>query len=38
MTPNKYQKEAMRTASGMDYSTMEPLVNAALGIAGEGDI
>ena len=36
MTPNEYQKEAMRTASGMDYSTMEPLVNAALGIAGEG--
>ena len=36
MTPNEYQKEAMRTASGMDYSAMEPLVNAALGIAGEG--
>ena len=36
MTPNEYQKEAMRTASGMDYSTMEPIVNAALGIAGEG--
>lgn len=36
MTPNEYQREAMRTAAGMDYSTMEPIVNAALGIAGEG--
>ena len=36
MTPNQYQNEAMRTAAGMDYSTMQPIVNAALGIAGEG--
>lgn len=36
MTPNEYQREAMRTAAGMDYSTMNPIVNAALGIVGEG--
>ena len=36
MTPNEYQTEAMRTASGMNYSTAKPLMNAALGISGEG--
>lgn len=36
MTINEYQIEAMRTAAGMDYSTSEPIMNAALGIAGEG--
>lgn len=36
MTPNEYQREAMRTDAGTDYPTMEPIVNAALGIAGEG--
>ena len=36
MTSNEYQTEAMRTASGMDYSTAQPLMNAALGISGEG--
>lgn len=36
MAPNEYQTEVMRTASGMDYSTAQPLMNAALGISGEG--
>lgn len=36
MTPNEYQTEAMRTAAGMDYSTCPQIVNACLGIAGEG--
>ena len=36
MTINQYQKEAMRTASGMNYENHGMLMNAALGICGEG--
>lgn len=36
MTPNEYQKLAMRTASGMNHSEYGMLMNAALGICGEG--
>ena len=36
MTINQYQKEAMRTASGMSYEHNGMLMNAALGICGEG--
>lgn len=36
MTINEYQKEAMRTASGMNYENHGMLMNAALGICGEG--
>ena len=36
MTINEYQKEAMRTASGMNYEHHGMLMNAALGICGEG--
>lgn len=35
MTINEYQNEAMRTASGMDYSQYSMLVNSALGLCGE---
>lgn len=35
MTINEYQKEAMRTAKGMDYSEYSMLVNSALGVCGE---
>lgn len=36
MTINEYQKAAMRTASGMNYENHGMLMNAALGICGEG--
>ena len=36
MTPNEYQRLAMRTASGMNHSNDDMLMNAALGICGEG--
>lgn len=36
MTANAYQTEALRTASGMNYEHHGMLINAALGIAGEG--
>ena len=36
MTPNEYQKLAMRTASGINYSEYGMLMNAALEICGEG--
>ena len=36
MTPNEYQKLAMRTASGMNQIDYGMLMNAALGICGEG--
>lgn len=36
MTINDYQRAAMRTASGMNYSKHEMIENAALGICGEG--
>jgi len=36
MTINEYQKEAMRTASGMNYEHNGMLINAALGLCGEG--
>lgn len=36
MTINEYQNEAMRTASGMNYENNGMLINAALGICGEG--
>ena len=36
MTINQYQKEAMRTASGMNYKSHGMWMNAALGICGEG--
>lgn len=36
MTINQYQKEAMRIASGMNYENHGMLMNAALGICGEG--
>lgn len=35
MTPNEYQKEAMRTASGMNYESNGMIINAALGLCGE---
>ena len=35
MTINEYQKEAMRTASGMNYENNGMLINAALGLCGE---
>lgn len=35
ISPNEYQEEAMRTASGMDYSKCPQIVNACLGMAGE---
>lgn len=35
MTINEYQKEAMRTASGMNYEHNGILINAALGLCGE---
>lgn len=36
MTINEYQIEAMRTASGMNYEHNGMLINAALGLCGEG--
>ncbi len=36
LTPNEYQKLAMRTASGMNHNKNDMLMNAALGICGEG--
>lgn len=36
MTINEYQKEAMRTASSMEYERNGMLINAALGLCGEG--
>lgn len=36
MTINEYQREAMRTASGMNYEKHGMLINAALGLCGEG--
>lgn len=36
MTINEYQQAAMRTASGMNYENHGMLMNAALGICGEG--
>ena len=36
MTINEYQNEAMRTASGINYENNGMLINAALGICGEG--
>lgn len=36
MTLNEYQKAAMRTASGMSYELYGAIMNAALGICGEG--
>lgn len=36
MKINEYQNEAMRTASGMNYENNGMLINAALGICGEG--
>ena len=36
MTINEYQKEALRTASGMNYENHGLLENAALGLCGEG--
>ena len=36
MTPNEYQTEALRTASGMrDDISVDPIVNCALGLTGE---
>ena len=35
MTINEYQKEALRTASGMNYENHGLLENAALGLCGE---
>ena len=35
MTINEYQKEALRTASGMNYEHHGLLENAALGLCGE---
>ena len=34
MTINEYQKEALRTASGMNYEHHGLLENAALGLCG----
>ena len=36
MTINEYQKAAMRIASGMNYENNGMIMNAALGICGEG--
>lgn len=36
MTLNEYQKAAMRTASGGNYENYGAIMNAALGICGEG--
>lgn len=36
MTINEYQIEAMKTASGTNYEHNEMLINAALGLCGEG--
>ena len=36
MTINEYQQLAMRTASGMNYENNGMIMNAALGICGEG--
>lgn len=36
MTINEYQIEAMRTASGTNYEHNGMLINAALGLCGEG--
>ena len=35
MTINEYQREALRTASGMNYQSLGALINAALGLCGE---
>ena len=35
MTINEYQKEALRTASGMNYENYGMLINGALGLCGE---
>lgn len=35
MTGNEYQKEALRTASGMNYEHHGMLINGALGLCGE---
>ena len=35
MTGNEYQKEAMRTASGMNYDGHGMIINGALGLCGE---
>lgn len=35
MTINEYQKEALRTASGMNYEGLGMLINGALGLCGE---
>lgn len=35
MTANEYQKEALRTASGMNYEGLGMLINGALGLCGE---
>lgn len=36
MTINEYQKEALRTASGMNYENHGAIMNSALGLCGEG--
>lgn len=36
MTLNEYQQAALRTASGMNYEQYGAVMNAALGIWGEG--
>ena len=35
MTGNEYQKEALRTASGMNYEHHGMLINGVLGLCGE---
>lgn len=35
MTGNEYQKEALRTASGMHYEHHGMLINGVLGLCGE---
>lgn len=35
MTGNEYQKLALRTANGMNYSKFDFIVNSALGLCGE---
>lgn len=35
MTANEYQREALRTASGMNYEDLGMLINGALGLCGE---
>lgn len=35
MTGNEYQKEALRTASGMNYDGYGMIINGALGLCGE---